>query len=1422
MTPTGSRKRLSAVCAGGVIALLVPLIIGVGPASAAEAQHTLWVDVSGGDDANTGSESSPLRSIEAARDRVRDLNDAMTGDIVVNIRPGDYYLDDTLTFGVEDSGSNGHDVIYRAAGTKGSVHVIGGEKIAGAWTKAETSDVNAKLPEASKAHVFKKQLPVGTDFNTLYVDGTRAITARTKNYEHDERFPAADGTSDDNFLITAAGGQYNIVYGNDLAQSAIDGLAYSQAQGHLNAQFVIWSGYATGGSDWYQETVPIGAINPANKNITAVKDPAKIELNRTHWTHGPGYRYFLQNDLSFLDSPGEYYFNPTTRMLYYYPESSQVSGDTLKAEVVYPTMQKAINFKGNAKTDLAAAPSASAQVRNIVLDGLTVEMTDFADSYLFAWNAYDAYGMQKFPDEAAGSSNPSYSENTDRIEYHVGAITMTDANHITIENSRITNVGMNAIELFRDNDSITIRNSRIDNTGMGGINIDGGYPGIGAFNGNHVITNNLIHDVGQLVGHQPGVTLMSTGHNKLSHLEIFNAPRRGILLNAGWIRNTADTGFNPLEDMYTVDNDFSYIYVHHTQQDAGEDSAIFGWILLHRDRVMQLTGTDRVAENKYNRFEQIIIDSPGANPSMHDKNTVLGMDFAMRATGLRFTDVKATNSQSFTISARPWHDLDNVNYNLMNENEDWTGVDTFDDSRMEYDKIGLKDDFPAEFALGTVEEEEYDDVYFEEDFEGASIDLTDKWIAERGTPEQSTIYMSEGPFDGKKSLSIDPIDNPEGTLLSRTFGTQLNKVVTMKYFDKRNDRAYSDKEKPNLPNSFGRADDGVTQRAIGADGRVSTDFFLVKDGDTTTITDVPRAFGWHEFTWDYTSGTEVVMSIDGTIVATLPATSFDFVSMGDPTGEGGRAYFDELVIHGGDPAPAPGDVVQPMVVDGTLDATNFDTQSGLTISTAPAPENGTMAGYIDQGDYLEYFVNVKKTGTYKVDYRVAVNPGYVGNVDVVVDGVTKASASFPSTGGWQSWADLTDSVPLTAGLHTIRLKATSNGWNFKSAAFTYGGKSVPGRIQAEAHDAAAGIQKGSGPSGPIVGYIDANDTMDYSVYADAPGVYRVDYRVAVNAGYVGGVELQANGTPVKTTALPSTGGWQSWATVTDYVTLPGGPQTLRLKATANGWNFDWVEFTYAGRHAVPGVIAAEQFDKMSGIQVSNSAAGGQHVGYIDADDWIEYDIHVAKTSNYAIDYKAAVHAGYAGGVELLVDGVSKVTTSLASTGGWENWATVTAPQVVPLAEGRHTLRLKATSNGWNLDAVTLRDVGRAVPGTFEAESFDGMSGIQVGSSVATEGDGAKHVGYIEANDWMEYQLYVPQAATYTVKYRVAVNSGYTGGVDFLVDGASHKVTSLPTTGGWQSWQTVTDTVSLPAGQHTIRLKATASGWNFNWFEIAAP
>jgi beta-glucanase (GH16 family) len=134
-----------------------------------------------------------------------------------------------------------------------------------------------------------------------------------------------------------------------------------------------------------------------------------------------------------------------------------------------------------------------------------------------------------------------------------------------------------------------------------------------------------------------------------------------------------------------------------------------------------------------------------------------------------------------------------------------------------------------------------------------------------------------------------------------------------------------------------------------------------------------------------------------------------------------------------------------------------------------------------------------------------------------------------------------------------------------------------------------------------------------------------------------------------------------------------------------------------------------------------------------------------------------------------------------------------------------------------VDYVRVYQKGAApVSIQIEAENYAVMSGIQTEAC----SEGGQDVGWIDANDWIVWNVNVPTAGTYTVSYRVASLNG--GGVIQLEKAGGSPVygsVSVPKTGGWQNWTTVSHQVTLQAGQQQIAVKALAGGFNINWLKL---
>lgn len=121
-----------------------------------------------------------------------------------------------------------------------------------------------------------------------------------------------------------------------------------------------------------------------------------------------------------------------------------------------------------------------------------------------------------------------------------------------------------------------------------------------------------------------------------------------------------------------------------------------------------------------------------------------------------------------------------------------------------------------------------------------------------------------------------------------------------------------------------------------------------------------------------------------------------------------------------------------------------------------------------------------------------------------------------------------------------------------------------------------------------------------------------------------------------------------------------------------------------------------------------------------------------------------------------------------------------------------------------------------IPGKIEAEDFSDMAGVQ--TEATTDAGGGLDVGSIDTGDWLEYAVNVKASGTYAMSLRVA-SRARGGSITVKSNGSVLFRRSLPLTGGWQTWITDWQAVSLQAGSQTLRIQADTGGFNLNWFAL---
>ena len=123
------------------------------------------------------------------------------------------------------------------------------------------------------------------------------------------------------------------------------------------------------------------------------------------------------------------------------------------------------------------------------------------------------------------------------------------------------------------------------------------------------------------------------------------------------------------------------------------------------------------------------------------------------------------------------------------------------------------------------------------------------------------------------------------------------------------------------------------------------------------------------------------------------------------------------------------------------------------------------------------------------------------------------------------------------------------------------------KLEAENYNNMSGVQVQTTTDtggGQNVSYIDAGDWLLYSnITFPTSGSYLIEYRVASPNGGTLSSDLNAGATQLGNVAIPATGGWQTWRTISQTVNVTAGTHSFGIKAQTGGWNINWIQISKA-------------------------------------------------------------------------------------------------------------------------------------------------------------------------------------------------------------------------------------------------------------------
>ncbi|WP_344924118.1 carbohydrate-binding protein [Aquimarina addita] len=204
-------------------------------------------------------------------------------------------------------------------------------------------------------------------------------------------------------------------------------------------------------------------------------------------------------------------------------------------------------------------------------------------------------------------------------------------------------------------------------------------------------------------------------------------------------------------------------------------------------------------------------------------------------------------------------------------------------------------------------------------------------------------------------------------------------------------------------------------------------------GDNSAYTDMQATTSKGSWTkWKFTAG-----SVDGTFLLTtlgntLPRLQINNVGETKMVTTASTGTWERFIISEAINTTSPSSI--------RIEAEDYAAMSGIQTETTTDTGGGLNVGYIDNGDWMDYTVDIPVSGTYTVDFRVASVPGSAA-VQFIVDTAVLGTANIAPTGGWQEWTTVSTSVDLLAGTQTIRLFSPGQNFNINWFEITNGASS---------------------------------------------------------------------------------------------------------------------------------------------------------------------------------------------------------------------------------------------------------------------------------------------------------------------------------------------------------------------------------------------
>lgn len=378
------------------------------------------------------------------------------GTITIILNNGEYDLDQPIKITSENGGTKDLQIIFRAAANAHPV-LSGGKEI-----KMEGAQImSALLQNADNIRPYD-----------LYINGKRAVRARTPNIDHYFSLKKIISVADSNKAL-------RFTQQFEIPPALFNNLA-SLPEGDLQK---VWFNIY---HKWDNTMRTIDSLN--------LRDTSFYSTGTVHgdWAviGKPGL-FYLENYPAALDTTNEWMLENDT--IKYIPDEG-----VHEVEAVVPVLEKLLVIQGD----------STLPVENILFDGIAFKYCNYV------FNGYEAYQAAQKID---------------------AAITIDNAQNIQFDHCEIAHTGQYAIWLRKGVQNCKVTNSYLHDLGAGGIRIGETVirENKQQWTSSNTVDNCIIHSGGLDFPSAVGIFIAQSGNNVISHNDVGDFRYTGI--SVGWV-----------------------------------------------------------------------------------------------------------------------------------------------------------------------------------------------------------------------------------------------------------------------------------------------------------------------------------------------------------------------------------------------------------------------------------------------------------------------------------------------------------------------------------------------------------------------------------------------------------------------------------------------------------------------------------------------------------------------------------------------------------------------------------------------------------------------------------------------------------------------------------------------------------------------